>query len=397
MAVPRNLCATARARGTSTPAITTAAREAREALGDAPVAFGLLFVSPTADLASALRAVRASAGTDAVIGCTTAGEIAADGLAHGGAVVLLVAGDVTARLAFASGVGSRPEEVATALAQGLAEAKREAHARGHRHATSLLLTDGLTGTAERVLEALYEARVQTATQIVGGAAADESAFRATWVGGGDEVGRDAAAVLHLFGASAWGVGVGHGLAPTTKQMRVTRAKDNVVLELDGEPAFAVYQRHAAERGVVLRPENAPAYMMSHELGVHFFERVSRARAPLSVREDGALVCAAEVPQGSMVSIVSGEADGIVAAARSAAEEALARLEGRKAAGVVLFDCVCRGSMLGPSFGREVDAVRAVFGDVPLAGFLTYGEIARRPGHHQEGWHNATAVVVAIPA
>jgi hypothetical protein len=34
-------------------------------------------------------------------------------------------------------------------------------------------------------------------------------------------------------------------------------------------------------------------------------------------------------------------------------------------------------------------------DVPMAGFLTYGEIAR--SHDKlDGWHNATAVVVAIP-
>jgi hypothetical protein len=38
----------------------------------------------------------------------------------------------------------------------------------------------------------------------------------------------------------------------------------------------------------------------------------------------------------------------------------------------------------------------VFGDVPVAGFLTYGEIARRPVH-LDGWHSATAVVAAIPA
>ena len=35
-------------------------------------------------------------------------------------------------------------------------------------------------------------------------------------------------------------------------------------------------------------------------------------------------------------------------------------------------------------------------DVPVAGLLTYGEIARFKGR-LEGWHNTTAVVVAIPA
>jgi len=86
---------------------------------------------------------------------------------------------------------------------------------------------------------------------------------------------------------------------------------------------------------------------------------------------------------------------MVDAARTAAEEAKDHLDGAQAAGVLLFDCVCRGMILKDGFNREVEAVRSVFGDVPVAGFLTYGEIARYQGS-LDGWHNATAVVVAIP-
>jgi hypothetical protein len=52
-------------------------------------------------------------------------------------------------------------------------------------------------------------------------------------------------------------------------------------------------------------------------------------------------------------------------------------------------------ILKDRFNWEVAAVRDVFPGVPIAGFLTYGEIART---HEvlEGWHNTTAVVVAIP-
>jgi hypothetical protein len=52
-------------------------------------------------------------------------------------------------------------------------------------------------------------------------------------------------------------------------------------------------------------------------------------------------------------------------------------------------------ILKDAFDKEIDAGRSVFGGVPIAGFLTYGEIARYPGK-LNGWHNATAVVVAIP-
>ena len=82
--------------------------------------------------------------------------------------------------------------------------------------------------------------------------------------------------------------------------------------------------------------------------------------------------------------------------RRAAEEAHRNLRGVPAAGVLLFDCVCRGMILDKAFDREIEAVQSVFPNVPIAGLLTYGEIARFRGR-LEGWHNATAVVAAIPA
>lgn len=124
--------------------------------------------------------------------------------------------------------------------------------------------------------------------------------------------------------------------------------------------------------------------------------MTHARAPLFVHPDGSLACAAEVPKGSMVSILAGESRRMIEAARAAATEAHVRLGGAKPAGVLLFDCVCRGMMLGEGFSREIEAVRSVFGNVPILGFLTYGEIARLP-RHMDGWHNATVVIAAIPA
>jgi len=87
---------------------------------------------------------------------------------------------------------------------------------------------------------------------------------------------------------------------------------------------------------------------------------------------------------------------MLAAALSAAQQAKVGLNGAKAAGVLLFDCVCRGMILKDAFDREVAAVRSVFADTPIAGFLTYGEIARS-SDKLGGWNNTTAVVVAIAA
>jgi hypothetical protein len=371
-------------------------RESLPGLKGAKPTYGFAFVSPEHDLATTLALVRSSCPGVAIVGCTTAGEITEGGLVHGGVALMLVAADATACLAFARGIKADPTRASDSLLAGLADVKRAAAMKDQRHLTTVLLTDGLAATGERLVRALYDARVQSGARLVGGAAGDEGAFRATTVGAGEQSASDAAAALHIFGTTPWGVGMDHGLRPTSKPMRVTKAQGNVVAELDGEPAFQAYKRHAATRGLDLSPESAGSYLIANELGVHFFDKVSRARAPLSVGTDGSLTCAGDIPKGAMVSILDGEPASMIEAARTAAEQARQQLQGHPAAGVLLFDCVCRGMILRGMFEREVAAVRAVFPKTPVAGFLTYGEIART---HEllEGWHNTTAVVVAIPS
>jgi hypothetical protein len=354
-----------------------------------------VFASPDRDLAATLaRVVEASDGAH-IVGCTTAGELTESGLSHGGIAVMLVSSDtMTSTVAFAEQLKSDPHAVASELVMEVPDTKKTAAQRDRRHMTTVLLTDGLSGAGEKLVADL-QGRGQGSVQIVGGAAGDEGKFKSTSVGAGTRAATNAAAALHVWSTSPWGVGVNHGLRSTTGQMRVTKAQDNVVYELDGEPAFKVYQRHAAERGVKLTSANASPYLVANELGIHFFNNIARARAPLGVGDDGSLTCAADIPKGSMVSILDGDPVSMVDAAKSAAEEAKKHLGGKKAAGILLFDCVCRGMILKDGFQKEIDAVHSVFGDAPIAGFLTYGEIARYQGK-LDGWHNATAVVVAIP-
>jgi hypothetical protein len=375
-------------------AAAEAVQRALATLGGAKPNFGFLFAGPDYSLAEALSACAELTRAE-IIGCTSAGEITENGLTHGGMLVFLCASGATTEMRFSAGLKAAPERVGRELAANLSSLKKTSALSDNRHLTTVLFTDGLAGTGERLVNELYERRVQSGTQIVGGAAGDEGRFKATWVGSRAGAGPDAAAALHVFSEAPWGVGVDHGLRPTTRQMRVTKAEGNVVHEIEGQPAFAAYQKHAASRNVQLTEENASNYLVANELGIHFFERLHRARAALSVGAGGSLVCAAEIPKGSMVSILDGEPESMIRAAHGAAAAARASVKG-SVAGVLLFDCVCRGMILKDAFRREIEAVRTVFPAAPIAGLLTYGEIARS---HERlgGWHNATVVVVAIPA
>jgi len=372
-----------------------AARQALATLSGHKVLAAIVFASPKHKLGKALATIEGLVEGAPVIGCTTAGELTERGVLRDGIAVLLLAGDGLAIGAHAIGAKTEPDRVATQLSAGYAEAQRQATSRGLPASTTVILVDGLAGTGDRVVSSVLRS-TRAFQQIVGGAAGDEGAFSATHVGMGARATSDAAAVLHFFGAQRWGVGVDHGLTAGPERHVVTRSEGNVVREIDGRPAFELYRAHAKARGIVLEPDSAGPYLMANELGLFFLDELRTARAPLSVTAGGGLSCAADVPEGTTICVLEGRPDAMVAAAKHAAEEARAALQGQPAAAVLVFDCVCRASILGDEVGRELDAIKSVFPDAPIAGFFTYGEIARSRGK-LDGWHNTTAVIVAIPA
>ncbi len=62
--------------------------------------------------------------------------------------------------------------------------------------------------------------------------------------------------------------------------------------------------------------------------------------------------------------------------------------------MLVFDCIARRGVLGDhGIGPEVRRVAGHAAGAPVAGFYTYGEIART--HGVTGFHNQTLVVLAV--
>lgn len=358
--------------------------------GRAP-SLGILFVSSRHGVEAAqARAKEVRPACDFVL-ATTAGEITDHGLTEGGIAVMLIAwGDAKHAIHSAASLDTDIPQLVGEICGGFQLASDPP-----RHGLYLLLGDGLSGNFEKlVVEILKQAAPDH--QIVGGGAGDDGKLVRTFVGAnGSDLNGGVVAVL-IESRARWGTGVGHGVSPITPRMTVTRARGNVVHELDGEGALDFYRRLAASRGVALNEENTPGFLVSHELGVMLFEQPVRVRAPIRVEPDGGLFFAGEVPEGSTVCVVHGTPEAMIDAAREAAETARQALDGVPAAGVLVFSCICRRLTLGSRYGEELDALRAVFPNVPIVGSSSYGEIARSAGK-LDGYHNNTIVVAAIPA
>lgn len=352
----------------------------------------MAFASPRLDLATVLGVVKRSAPQASVVGVTTAGEITEQGYTCGGLSVMLLAGDEAEFLLEHCDSGG----IWGNLGESTFIARRElARGRGLHASSTVLLTDGLSGGAQTLLRQLQNAG-GSLHEIVGGAAGDESALRRTAVGSDRRILEAGGMALHLFTHEPWAIAVAEGFAPVTASLQVTRAEGNVIYELEGRPAFDAYQRYGETLGMTLSRETAGPFCINSQLAVLMFRQVKYARMVVGIEQSGALICNGEVPQGSSVSILGASRDTLLGAARLAASEARGRLGERKPAGVLMFASVARQATLRERYHLEVAAVREAFPEVPVAGFLTYGEIARYSAR-LEPWHNSSLVVAALPA
>jgi methyl-accepting chemotaxis protein len=204
----------------------------------------------------------------------------------------------------------------------------------------------------------------------------------------------------IFSKSRLGLGVCHGQTPLSAPLRVTKAEGNVVYEIEGRPAWDVWREQTRESARVngidvdhLDPKAEIDYLLRYQAGLANGAEY-KVRAPLS-RKQGAIHFACGIPEGTVIRVTESVPEGQITSAREAARRARASLGGRPVAGAIVFDCICRNLILRSDFGRAVRGMAEELGDVPLAGFETYGEIAMDAGD-MSGFHNTTSVVLAFP-
>ena len=110
--------------------------------------------------------------------------------------------------------------------------------------------------------------------------------------------------------------------------------------------------------------------------------------------DRSLSMIAEVPQDGLAWFMEGDVDSVLEATDQACEAAIGAIGDRRPLGLLTFDCAARRGVLGDEgISREVERVTRQADGAPIAGFYSYGEIARTSG--VSGFHNQTIVVLAV--
>ncbi|MCX9155168.1 FIST C-terminal domain-containing protein [Niveibacterium sp. 24ML] len=333
------------------------------------------------------RRLRALFPNVVLSGCSTAGEISQRGVSQFSLVITAVqlgGGAITHAQTRLRGMDDS-EFAGRRIGQQLGR---------HAYAGVLLFAPGVEINGSALIRGLQQA-LAPAVPICGGLAGDRGTFTQTFVLGDEAEGSDQVVALGLNpGVVTLGHGSFGGWQPFGPMRRVTRAEGNVLYELDGESALAIYKRYLGEYADQL-PASGLLFPFSMVDGAR--TELGLIRTILGVHEgDGALILAGEVQEAKYMQMMHARTDALVEGAVAAAESAY------KAGGAggqslsILVSCVGRKLVMGDRVDEEVEAVAEVFGaSGTLCGFYSNGEISPFLDTTECKLHNQTMTITSL--
>ena len=321
-------------------------------------------------------------GTAQVVGCSAAGVLAGEEEVEGGpaVAVLALSGDFAARRFFVPLTRGRAERVADQILDTVGEGEG-------RDRLLVLFGDTYHLEPEPLFRGLQ--RRLPGVAVVGGGASEDGSVGEVSVFSGDAASSAAVAGVMLEGDLRATVGVTHAVRRVSPVWRVTAARGNWLLALDGRPA---YEAFASVLPTPLRadPRRALAAVLAGLL-VGEDEFVARHLLALDA-EHGALAVAAPVAEGQRVFF--GVRDPL--GAREDLQRVLADQTAAwqvPAAAALYVTCVGRGHAFYGVPGLESAYLRQHLGGLPVAGFFSGAEFG--PGAEGTRLHQYTGVLTML--
>jgi hypothetical protein len=373
--------------GTDSRAATRAA--AAQALLGADPKLVIVFSAITHDPAEVLAAAQEAAPGVPVIGCSTHGEIAPGGPTDGTVTVAAIGGPgFTVSIRVGRRVSGRQREAGMEVARCVDEVDAP-------HKVLMLLTDGLIRDQESIVRGCYLA-LGAGVPLFGGAAADGWRMDAVYLMADGEVLGDAVVAATIGSEAPLSVAVRHGWRKVGEPMMVTSAANGRVYTLDDRPALDVYlDRLGAPPEAYTDAAAFTEFALPRPLGVQRRSGVEARNLSTEVDIAGRSIGGGmALDHGGLTWAMTGDQESILAATDAACQDALDGLGGRRPVGLFTFSCAALRAVLNDEgIQRESEHLAKWAGEVPYAGFYTYGEIART--HGIDGFHNQTLAVLAL--
>jgi methyl-accepting chemotaxis protein len=361
--------------------------------------FAIVFSSSEYDYKKVIEGIREVIGKKAkLIGCSSAGEFTEESVQKGSVALALITSD-NYKFFTGFGRGVRKNEI-DALKE--ASSNLPKYVEGYPYLSAINLHDGLAGKGEEIVTATIRV-LGSHIKFGGGSAADDLKMKETYVFEDENVATDAVALALLASKTPVIITVEHGHKPISPPFEVTKAKGNMVYELNEKPAFEVWKdcirEKALERfGIDIDKVSAGSselikVLTAYPLGLYTGDGYKIRWLGIEARTD-ALVATCGIPEGTIVRVMESSKEEQIESARKAARKAKELAGDKEIAGAFVFDCAVRGVILGEEFPKAVEAICQEL-KVPLVGFETYGEVCAEIGE-LSGFHNTTTVIMLLP-
>ena len=232
------------------------------------------------------------------------------------------------------------------------------------------------------------------TLLTGGLAGDGNRFEQTLVGLDAPPTEGDIVAVGLYGEHLQvGFGSSGGWAPFGPVRRITRSEENVLYELDGKSALALYKRYLGELA-----DGLPGTAMRFPLCITT-EQGDRTlvRTILSIDEDNqSMIFAGDVPIGARARFMRASYEDLVDGAAYAAEHCIRDSNIEDAELAICVSCFGRKMVLGQRTEEETEIVREMLGQRPvITGFYSYGELAPPEAAEWCELHNQTMTITIL--
>lgn len=257
----------------------------------------------------------------------------------------------------------------------------------------LVISDGLKVNGTELVEGLVK-HLPPEVAVTGGLAGDGERFEQTLVCLDSTPEAGTIAVLGFYGTRLKvGYGSLGGWDSFGPERLITRSKSNVLYELDGQSALALYKEYLGEHAADL-----PASGLLFPLSVRTKEgETGVVRTILAVNEEEqSMTFAGDVPEGAYARLMKANFEHLVDGAIGAAQTSYEAMGSSSPDLAVLISCVGRKLVLKQRTEEEVEGVRDILGDhTILTGFYSYGEICPAAPQANCELHNQTMTITTF--
>lgn len=321
-----------------------------------------------------------------IMGCSTAGEIMGTRVLDDSLVLTAVSFESTAL----SGASVRVSGIEESYAAGRGIATI-LNTDGLRHV--FVLSEGLNINGTELVSGLKD-HLMPGVTITGGLSGDGDRFSETYVFLDNEPAANTVAAIGFSGKRLKvGYGSFGGWDPFGPERVITRSKGNILFELDGKSALALYKQYLGEHAAGL-----PATGLLFPLSLRVKEgSIPVVRTLLAVNEqDQSMTFAGNMPEGTYARLMKANFERLIDGAVDAARTSSETLGKYSPSLAILISCVGRKLILKQRVEEEVEGVCSILGEEAFyTGFYSYGEISPFSKGGKCELHNQTMTITAL--